>query len=104
MYSFGNTIENTWQMLFLTADYFLPVGCGLDTLKSMAALVVFSYSQCQWQLYVPSSLSVTLNIDRMNSFLHLVCISFSSTLNLRLFSGKGSGLLFKCQDKYSGQE
>ena len=73
MYTFSYNRENKREMLLLlTIDNFLPVGCGLNTFKSMAAFVVFSYSQSQWQLYVPSSLSVTLNIERINSFLHLV--------------------------------
>lgn len=80
--------------LHLIYERFLPVGRSPNIFKSMAAFVVFPYSQSQWQLYVPPSFSVRLKIERMNSVLHLV---FVFLFNISYFSPlfKGTGLSVK---------
>jgi len=70
----------------------------MNTLKLMTASLR-SWSQCQWQLYFPSSLSVTLKIDRVSSFLHLALVSFSSTL----YFFPLTGLSLNVQNHFCGQ-
>ena len=73
-----------------------------NTIKSMTAFVKASFEgQNQWQLYIPSSFCDTIKIGRVYSFLHLVCVSFSSiqcTPLTTFDSGKGSGFGTKLKD------